>query len=180
MTQTLSGHDAITSSSDPRLASALIPGTKRVRITTRRGCLPLFVDCLRRLNVQVKPLGWDTWSYAYRPPRAGSGISDHAGYAVDCWSGTIGANTWPTNMSRDEARAMSKVLEHYKIDGKHIFGWGVYNGSPGVTYTGPVYHSTRYNDPMHVFIAPGVNMTMCRRLAHQMGLKADGTRVETK
>jgi hypothetical protein len=89
MSKTVSGHDAIKSWGSPLLRAARIPGTS-ISLRTRRSALPLFLHLAARLNTEARPLNpRDTWSFNYRPIRTGSAVSDHAGYAIDCWSSLL-------------------------------------------------------------------------------------------
>jgi hypothetical protein len=175
MPKTVSGHQAITSWSSPMLAARDIPGTK-ISLRTRRVCLPLFLHLASRLNLEVKPLlKRNTWSFNFRQIRMGDAVSDHAGYAIDCWSDDIGAHVWPSRMPVTKARMISKILESYKTaHGSYIFGWGASDQAGGVVYKGPTYHSTAANDPMHFFIAEGVttkDMMFARKV---LGIRPDG------
>lgn len=174
MAKTVSGHSAL-KGYDPRLARRFVPG-RPVWIKAHRSYLPLFLRLAVLLD-QVEPLKLsNTWSYNYRPPRLGTGVSDHAGYAMDCWSNGIGAQTWPTKMPADKAAKISLILEGFKTpDGRHVFGWGTYYKAPGVTYSGDMYKKTRSNDPMHFFIAPGVSTSDAAKVMKALGIQKDGT-----
>lgn len=174
MAKTISGHSALRNI-DPRLARRYVPG-RPVWIRTHRSYLPLFLRLLVLLD-QVEQLKLsDTWSYNYRPPRLGAGVSDHAGYAVDCWSARIGARTWPSKMPADKAAAISAILEKFKTaDGRHVFGWGACSKAPGVIYTGPTYKKTASHDPMHIFVAPGVSPADARQVIKSLKIQSDGT-----
>lgn len=175
MAATVSGHSAIKYSRSPYLKRAFVPG-RPVWLATRKAYLPLFLRLAVLLD-QVQPLKLsNTWSFNYRPPRMGSGVSDHAGYAIDCWSDGIGAHTWPSKMPKAKAIAVSAILEKFKtVDGRHIFGWGACNDAPGVVYTGPTYNRHESNDPMHFFIAPGISTTDAAQVIKTLGVKSDGT-----
>lgn len=178
MARTISGHTAITSTRSPLLAVRHVPG-RPVSLRTHRAFLPLFLRLAVLLDINVAKLSpKDTWSYAYRAPRMGSSssVSDHAGYACDFWSARIGAHTWPSKMSKDQAEVMSGILERFRtVDGRHLFGWGACNKAPGVVYTGPTYNRPESNDPMHVFVAPRITALDAFRARLQMRIKADGT-----
>ena len=178
MPNTISGHRAITTSRSPLLATRHVPG-RPVSLTTHRAFLPLFLRLAVLLDINVAKLSpKDTWSYAYRAPRMGTAtsISDHAGYATDSWSAREGAHTWPSRMSKAQAEAMSAILERFRtVDGRHLFGWGACNKAPGVVYTGPTYNKPESNDPMHVFVAPGITALDALRARRKMRIKADGT-----
>lgn len=174
MAKTISGHLAITNLMAPvYLRSAKVPG-RGVSLRTRKAYLPLFLRLAVYLD-QIHQLSTnDTWSYAYRAPRMGSGISDHAGYAIDCWSSTIGANTWPSKMPGLDAAKISEVLKKFRTkDGKYVFGWGISANNPGVNY--PItYHGTT-NDPMHFFIAPGITVADANEVIARMKILPNGT-----
>jgi hypothetical protein len=177
MSKTVSGHEAIKSWSSPLLAARKIPGTN-ISLRTRRSCLPLFLHLAARLDEEVKPLSKrNTWSFNYRPIRMGqSAVSDHAGYAIDCWSDDIGAHTWPSKMSATKAKKISRILESYKTrDGAYIFGWGASSLAPGVDYKGPTHRTQKGNDPMHFFIAPGITNRDLMQARKSMGVRLDGT-----
>ena len=176
MPKTVSGHQAITSWGSPLLRAMRVPGTK-ISLRTRRSANPLFLHLAARLNDEVKPLSKrNTWSYNYRPIRMGQAVSDHAGYAIDCWSDDIGAHRWPSKMPATKARKISKILESYKTpEGKYIFGWGASKLAPGVTYKGTTHRTKAGNDPMHFFIAPGVTTRDLMRVRRLMGLRKNGT-----
>ena len=175
MPDTLSGHPAITSPSSSMLAARKVPG-RPVTLRTHKAYLPLFLRLGVLLDQVIQLKTMDTWSYAYRAPRMGSGVSDHAGYAIDCWSAREGAATWPSRMSAAQARHVSAVLETFKTkDGRHVFGWGASNKSPGVVYTGPTYTKTSTNDPMHVFIAKGITTADAAAVIKRMRIKPNGT-----
>lgn len=177
MSKTVSGHQAIKSWGSPLLAAQRIPGLK-ISLRTRKACLPLFLNLAGRLNEEVEPLSpKDTWSFNYRPIRMGqSAVSDHAGYAIDCWSSTIGAHRWPSKMPAKKARQISRILEDYKTpDGRYIFLWGASSQAPGVNYSGPTHRTQRGNDPMHFAIARGITIRDLMRTRRAMKLRKNGT-----
>lgn len=177
MSQTISGHLAITTWSSLLLAARKVPG-RPITLRTRRAYLPLFLRLAVLLD-QIEPLKLsNTWSYNYRAPRMGSAtsISDHAGYAIDCWSNGIGAHTWPSRMPGDKARTISKILETFTTrDGRHVFGWGATQSGVGVVYTGPLYTKPASNDPMHFYVAPGITVKDALAVRKAMWIKLDGT-----
>lgn len=174
MAKTVSGHTALRNI-DPRLARRYVPG-RPIWIRTHRSYLPLFLRLAVLLD-QVEQLKLsNTWSYNYRQPRQGQGVSDHAGYAIDCWSDGIGRQTWPSKMPADKAAAISAILERFKTaDGRHVFGWGACSKAPGVIYSGPTYRLTKSHDPMHFFIAPGISTKDAAAVAKKLGIMSDGT-----
>lgn len=174
-TRTISGHAAITSSSSPLLKKGWVPG-RPIWIKTHRAYLPLFLRLMVLLDGVEQLRQRNTWSYNYREPRMGSGVSDHAGYAIDCWSDGIGMHTWPSRMPQKQAREIAFILERFRTaDGRHIFGWGASRQAPGVAaYTGPLYTKTSSNDPMHFYIAPGVSVWDAWRARRKMAIKPDG------
>lgn len=176
MSKTVSGHDAIKNWGDPRLASRQIPGT-RISLRTRRSALPLFLNLFARLNREARELSpRDTWSFNYRPIRLGQATSDHAGYACDAWSSTVGQMRWPSKMPAKLAREIGRILEDYRTpDGRYIFLWGASRQAPGVDYKGPTHQSQKGNDPMHFAIARGITNQDLMRTRKAMGLKSDGT-----
>lgn len=174
MAKTISGHNAIKYSLDPRLRKAWVPG-RPIWIRVARPYAPLFLRLMVLLD-QVETLQMrNTWSYNYRPPRMGEGVSDHAGYAIDCWSDGIGTHTWPSKMPKDKAAQISEILKKFTTkDGRLVFGWGVCAKSPGVDY--PItYRLTKSNDPMHFYIAPGITSKDAAEVIREMGIKSDGT-----
>jgi hypothetical protein len=175
MTKTVSGHEAIKSWSSPLLSARVIPGTK-ISLRTRRSCLPLFLNLAARMDQEVEALSKrNTWSFNYRAIRMGDAVSDHAGYAIDCWSDGIGAHTWPSKMPAAKAKKISKILEDYKTpDGRHVFGWGAASISAGVVYTGPTYRTKAGNDPMHFFVAPGITTSDLMKVRKVMGIELSG------
>lgn len=175
VSETVSGHEAIKSWGSPLLRAARIPGTK-ISLRARRSALPIFLHLFDRLNQEVKPLSVkDTWSYNYRAIRLGAAVSDHAGYACDAWSSSIGAHTWPSRMSAADARKVGRILEEYKTpDGRFIFLWGAASIAPGVDYKGPTHNTARGNDPMHFAIARGITSQDLMRTRKSMRLKLDG------
>lgn len=188
MPNTLSGHTArLPGSPYLRRKPVISPNANGFWITADRAALPLLLDLARKLSNKVQPLNVkNCWSYNYRPPAMGSGVSDHAGWAIDLWSGTvpgpggngIGAHTWPSRMPVDKARVIARVLEKYRTaDGRHVFGWGIAKPAPGgLFYSGPTYNKTTSNDPMHFFIAPGITRKDLREARKRMGIRRDGTR----
>jgi hypothetical protein len=177
VSKTVSGHQAIKSWSSPLLRAARIPGTS-ISLRTRRSCLPLFLHLAARLNKEVRPLSSrDTWSYNNRPIRMGGGVtSDHAGYAIDAWSGGIGAHTWPSKMPANLAGKISRILEDYKTpSGRYIFLWGAASIAPGVSYKGPTHRTKKGNDPMHFAIAKGITNADLAATRKAMKIKLDGT-----
>jgi len=176
MTLTTSGHEAIKSWSSPLLSARTIPGTK-IKIRTRRSCLPLFLHLAARLNDEIKPLSKrNTWSFNFRQIRMGDAVSDHAGYAIDCWSDDIGAHTFPSKMPVGKAKKISKILEEYKTaDGRYVFLWGASSLAPGVTYKGPHHQTKAGNDPMHFAIAKGISTKDLMKVRKEMNLKLNGT-----
>lgn len=175
MPRTISGHAAITSSGSPLLRRIKVPG-RPITLLVHRAYARLFARLAVLLD-QVEPLRQrNTWSYNYRPPRMGSGVSDHAGYAIDCWSDGIGAHTWPSRMPKDKALRISAILETFRTkDGRHIFGWGATKSAPGVTYTGPLYTKQASNDPMHFYIAKGITVRDALATIIRMRIRKDGT-----
>jgi len=176
MSKTVSGHDAIKSWGSPLLAARRIPGLK-IQLRTRRAALPIFLHLAARLNA-VRPLSpRDTWSYNYRPIRMGqSAVSDHAGYAIDCWSSSIGAHTWPSKMPAKVAKEIGRILEGYKTpDGRFVFLWGASSLAPGVDYKGPTHRTQKGNDPMHFAIARGISTRDLMRVRKAMKIRLDGT-----
>jgi len=176
MSKTVSGHDAIKTWGSPLLAARRIPGLK-ISLRTRRSALPLFLHLAARLN-EVRPLSpRDTWSYNYRPIRMGqSAVSDHAGYAIDCWSSSIGAHTWPSKMPAKVAKQIGRILEDYRTaDGRYVFLWGASSLAPGVDYKGPTHRTQKGNDPMHFAIARGIDNRDLMRVRKAMRLRLDGT-----
>lgn len=176
MPNTISGHAAITTASSPFAKRAFVPG-RPVWIITHRAALPLFLRLLVLLD-QVEPLKLsNTWSFNYRAPRMGSGVSDHAGWAVDCWSNGIGTHTWPSRMPAAKASQIARILDNFRtVDGRHIFGWGICKCEhQPVPYDGPTYTKHESNDPMHFFIAPGVGVWDLWRAARKMRIRPDGT-----
>lgn len=175
MPTTISGHPAATTSGDPRLAVGTIPGTD-ITLRTMRVALPLFLHVAAALDKEVEPLQKrNTWSYNYRPPRMGSGVSDHSGWAIDLWSDGIGMHTWPSRMPKAKAQKMGRILERYRTeDGRYVFGWGAANIAPGVDYKGKTYTKQSSNDPMHVFIAPGIDANDLREVIDRMNISATG------
>lgn len=174
MPKTISGHAAITSSSSKFLRRCTVPG-RPIWILVRRAYSPLFLRLMVLLD-QVEPLKQrNTWSYNYREPRMGSGVSDHAGYAIDCWSDGIGAHTWPSRMPKEKAQQISRILDNFRtVDGRLIFGWGVCKDSPGVNYP-IVYQRHESNDPMHFYIAKGISTIDAIRAIRKMRIRRDGT-----
>ena len=174
MSKTISGHRAITSSSSPLLVKAWVPG-RPIWIRVHRAYAPLFLRLMVLLD-GVEPLTMrNTWSYNYREPRMGSGVSDHAGYAIDCWSDGIGMHTWPSRMPAAKAAQISRILDNFRtVDGRLIFGWGVCKDSPGVDYP-IVYQRHESNDPMHFYIAPGVSTVDAIRAIRKLRIRKDGT-----
>jgi len=100
--KTVSGHEAVTSWGSPLLRAARIPGLK-ISLRTRRAYLPLFLALAVDLNKIIPLSVKDTWSFNYRKPRMSGSVSDHAGYAIDCWSAREGAHTWPSRMKKAQA-----------------------------------------------------------------------------
>lgn len=176
MTLTVSGHEAIKSANSPLLSARVIPGTQ-IKIRTRRSCLPLFLNLAARLNDEVKPLSKrNTWSFNFREIRMGDAVSDHAGYAIDCWSDDIGAHTFPSKMPIMKARKISKILEEYRTDDdRYVFLWGASAQAPGVTYKGPHHQTKAGNDPMHFAIAKGITTSDLMKVRKAMGVRLDGS-----
>ena len=175
MARTISGHPAIASSASPFLRRCDVPG-RPIWIMVRKAYAPLFLRLMVLLDTVEHLTQRNTWSYNYRKPRMGSGVSDHAGYAIDCWSDGIGAHTWPSRMPKDQALAISRILENFRTaDGRHIFGWGACNDAPGVVYTGPTYANHVSNDPMHFYIAKGISTVDAIRAIRKMRIRKDGT-----
>lgn len=175
MSKTVSGHEAIKSWGSPLLAARKIPGTA-ITIRTRKACLPLFLNLAARLNDEVRELSSrDTWSYNYRPIRMGEAVSDHAGYAIDCWASNIGAHTWPSKMPAKIAKQIGLILEDYKTpDDRYVFLWGASSLAPGVRYNGPTHQTQKGNDPMHFAIARGITVRDMMRTRKAMGIGLDG------
>ena len=142
--------------------------------------LPLMLRVAVLVDIKVAQLKpTNTGSYAYRRPRVAgaAGMSDHCGWAADFgypphqW----GDRCWPSHMTPQQAAAMSAILERFRTpDGRHVFGWGAIPQSPGMVYTGPHYSQTRYSDPQHVFVAPGISVTDLKATANAMGIQTDG------
>ena len=177
MGTTISGHPAANDYDDPRLDTGEVPGNAEgVKLTVFKGCLPLFLHCAARLDREVEPLRKrDTWSIGVRQARMGSTTSDHAGWAMDCWADGIGAHTWPPRMSQAKAAKMLAVVSSYRTpDGRRIFGWGAHESLGGD------YRKQASNDPMHVFVRPGITEADVAACAKRLGIKADGTEAPTR
>ena len=176
MTQTISGHAAIKSVKSRFLRLAYVPG-RPIHILVRRAYAPLFLRLMVLLDQVEQLKNRNTWSYNYRAPRMGSGISDHAGYAVDCWSDGIGAHTWPSRMPEKQAREIAAILNRFRTkDGRYVFLWGASSQAPGVSfYKGPKYSQQASNDPMHFAIAPGITIRDALQVRRAMKIKFDGT-----
>ena len=174
MPSTISGHPAITKAWNPMLRRAYVPG-RPIWLSVHRSYAPLFLRLAVLLD-QVEPLkARNTWSYVYRPPRMGEGVSDHAGYAIDCWSDGIGMHTWPSRMPEAKAVKISAILKRFRTaDGRYVFGWGVCKDSPGVDYP-IVYNKHASNDPMHFFIAPRITTKDAAAVIKSMRIASDGT-----
>ena len=170
MGTTISGHPAANDYDDARLATGVVPGTDGIKLTVFRGCLPLFLHCAARLSAEVAPLRkHDTWSIGIRDARMASGISDHAGWAIDCWADGIGAHTWPPKMSAEQARKMLAIVSSYKTaGGRRIFGWGAHDSLGGD------YHKQASNDPMHVYVRSGITEADVADAAKRLGIGPDG------
>lgn len=175
--KTISGHEAITSWGSPLLRAARIPGLK-ISLRTRRAYLPLFLALAVDLNKIIPLSVKDTWSFNYRKPRMNSGVSDHAGYAIDCWSAREGAHTWPSRMKKAQAEKIAAILEGYKTpDGRHIFLWGASKLAPGVdAYSGPTHQTKAGNDPMHFAIARGITVKDAQAARRALKIRYNGTR----
>ena len=172
MPDTLSGHEAITSPADRRLAVGKVPG-RPITFRTRAAYLPLFLRLGVLLDQVIQLHRDDSWSYAYRQARMGSGVSDHAGYAVDVWTSREGATGWPTRMTAAQAKQIARILETFQTsDGRHVFGWGAVSAGG---YTGPHYTRTANSDPMHFYIAPGITVRDAVNVRRRMGIRTDGT-----
>lgn len=175
--KTASGHNPIRTWGSPLLRAARIPGTK-ISIRTRRSALPIFLHLAARLNREARPLSSkDTWSFNFRPIRMGQKVtSDHAGYAIDAWSSTVGRHTWPSKMPAQLARRIGRILEDYKTpDGRYLFLWGASSQAPGVDYKGPTHRTRAGNDPMHFAIARGISNADLMATRRAMGLRLNGT-----
>jgi hypothetical protein len=89
----------------------------------------------------------------------GQAVSDHAGYAIDCWASGIGAHTWPSKMPARVAKQVGRILEEYRTDdGRFVFLWGAASIAPGVDYKGPTHRTQKGNDPMHFAVARGITV----------------------
>lgn len=175
--KTISGHRAITTSASGLLVARKVPG-RPITLRTRRVYAPLFLRLAVLLD-QIEPLKTsNTWSFNYRAPRMGSSssVSDHCGYAIDCWSNGIGTHTWPSRMPAAKARAIGRVLETFRTkDGRYVFGWGATKSAPGVDYKGLTYSKSASNDPMHFYIAKGITPADALAVRRAMRIKLDGT-----
>lgn len=170
MTLTISGHPAATSYEDRHLRTGVVPGTNGIKLTTWAAALPLFLHCAKRLNRKVKPLSArNTWSIGIRQARMASGESDHAGWAIDLWSDDIGAHTWPPRMSAAQAKVVLRIVSSYRTkDGRRIFGWGAHASLGGD------YQHTASNDPMHIYVRPGITVADLRECRKRMGIRTNG------
>lgn len=175
MARTVDGHLAITDWGSLLLRKANVPG-RPIWLRTHRVYLPLFLRLAVLLD-QVEPLRQrNTWSYNYRQARMGSGVSAHAGYAIDAWSDGIGSHTWPSRMTGAQAASISHVLEKFVTrDGRYVFLWGACNLAPGVIYRGETYTKPASHDPMHFAIAPGISWRDAQEVIARLGIKKDGT-----
>ena len=176
MTKTVSGHDAIKFSLSPHLRKCTVPG-RPIWIRVSREYAPLFLRLMVLLDQVEKLTQRNTWSYNYRPPRMGSAssVSDHAGYAIDCWSDGIGTHTWPSRMPAVDAKKISAILKGFKTpSGELVFGWGACKDAPGVDYPN-TYSKHASNDPMHFYIAPGITPADAVIAIKHLGILKDGT-----
>ena len=177
MTVSLSGHAVLDNPAwgDSRLASAVIPGLKDVKLTLRREALPLFLHLAATMSKHIKTCERrDTWSYGYRKARAANAYSDHAaGMAIDLWSDSIGAQRWPTTMTRAQAAHVITILNNYRTSkGARIFGWGARRELGG--------DYGRMNDSMHFYVRPGVSLTDMKWSQARLGIGDDGWAVKAK
>lgn len=176
MTKTISGHDAIRTSLSPYLRKCTVPG-RPIWIKVHKDYAPLFLRLMVLLDQVEKLQQRNTWSYNYRAPRMGTAaqVSDHAGYAIDCWSDGIGTHTWPSRMPAADAKKISAILKGFKTkDGRLVFGWGACADAPGVAY--PITYSKHAsNDPMHFYIAPGITTADAAAVIKALGIRKDGT-----
>lgn len=176
MTNTISGHEAIKTSLSPYLRKCTVPG-RPIWIKVHKDYAPLFLRLMTLLDQVEKLTQRNTWSYNYRAPRMGTAtqVSDHAGYAIDCWSDGIGTHTWPSKMPAADAKKISALLKGFKTpSGELVFGWGICKDSPGVDYP-IVYNNHASNDPMHFYIAPGISTTDAAAVIKALGIRKDGT-----
>lgn len=173
MTKTISGHDAITSPSDTRLRRITVPGTSLV-LVVHRSYAPVFAAHANDWHHRVETLQLDPlacWSYAYRPPNMGSGVSDHSGYAVDLNSlgaGKQGCFGGMLTMTRAQKEACRDLSREY---GDVLF-WG------GAKEWGGQYGNSgcRAWDPMHWYVRPGCTPAVARSLMERLGINEDGER----
>lgn len=162
----------ITGYGDPRLRTALVPGTTR-KITMRRGVLPIFLAFAADYHKTIAPIDkgtFDDWGYSYRIARASSSWSDHSsGTALDLNATKEGAQG-PGNYDwwvGDKSAQMRKLDRRYEV-----LMWG------GATALGGDYHQPRYWDWMHHAIRPGVTRADVRAVKKRLGIKRDGTRTK--
>lgn len=165
MSRTISGHEAVTTSTSPLLVRVAVPGADWT-ILAHKDYAPILASVAAAWHREVAPLRLDPlecWSYAYRPPRLGSGVSDHAGYAIDVNSaheGAQGCAGGMVTMSSAQLRACKAIADRYR---------------PVVYWGGPVAYGGQYGshgcatvDPMHWYIRPGATPQAARDLLAEL------------
>ena len=124
MTTSYNGWPGIPSASDPRLA--VIEPVPNRKFRLRAGDVAVIFDNLiRRFHAEVEPIDvgvLDDWSYAYRPVRGGSSLSNHAsGTAVDLNATKHPFNTRATsNFTPGQIASIRRILADLNRDAEVI------------------------------------------------------------
>ena len=164
--RTISGHDAIVTSSSSLLDRVTVNGWTLI---AHQAYAQVFARLAADWAATVHPLRLDPlecWSYAYRPPRMGSGVSDHAGYAIDLNSaheGAQGVYGGMRTMSRSQLEACQLLTKRYGS----VLHWG------GSVEWGGQYHQPANWDPMHWYVRPGATAADARDLLDRLGTVED-------
>lgn len=163
---TISGHNAIVSSSSSALDRVTVCGWTLI---AHKDYAQVFARLAADWAATVAPLRLDPmecWSYAYRPARMGHGVSDHAGYAIDLNSaheGAQGPYGGMRTMTEDQLRACRALMQRYGS----VLHWG------GSTQWGGQYQHAANWDPMHWYVKPGATAAAARDLLDRLGTVED-------
>lgn len=171
MVTTVSHHQAITSASSPLLRHIKVPGVD-LTLTVHRDYAPVFAALARDYHdtvahLRIHPL--ECWSYAYRQANMASGVSDHAGWAIDLNSAHEGAQgSWGgmRTMSLAQKVACRELARAYGS----VLYWG------GSTAWGGQYRYASNWDPMHWYVRPYCTPAAAKALMIKLGIDKDGNR----
>jgi hypothetical protein len=174
MATSLNGWPVIPHSTDSRLVTILVPGTKK-KVQVRKEAAPLFACALAEINKRIIPLNPGPLDgYEYRMARLSNNWSNHSSATACDFRYDVLLADHGTHLPASKHAEMHKILDMFvTTKGKRVFGWGG-DWSPG-----------RAEDEMHLELiqswSPGAQGRDCTlddvaNVIKRLGIKPNGTR----